>query len=149
MGDDAEALAALGYRVTAFDVSSSAIDWCRRRFGNSSVDYCVADLLKLPVAWRATFDFVLEIYTLQVLPLELRGAAAAEMARCVAPGGTLLLIARGREPREERGTMPWPLERDELAYFSQCGLEVTSFEDFFDDEDPPVRRFRVEYRRAP
>jgi SAM-dependent methyltransferase len=149
LGDDAEALAALGCRVTAFDVSASAIDWCRKRFPRTRVDYSVADVLNLPTAWHSTFDLVVEIYTLQVLPPELRQMAMAQMAQCVAPGGTLLLIARGREPTEERGTMPWPLDRDELAYFSQCGLEATSFEDFFDDEDPPVRRFRVEHRRAP
>ena len=28
-----------------------------------------------------------------------------------------------------------------------CGLEEVAFEDYVDDEDPPVRRFRVEYLR--
>ena len=82
-------------------------------FPQSRVDYCVADLLKLPEAWTAAFDFVVEIYTLQVLPVELRPAAMAQLARAVAPGGTLLVVARGRGAEEDRGTMPWPLERDE------------------------------------
>ena len=32
-------LARHGFRVTAFDVSASAIEWCRRRFPASPVDY--------------------------------------------------------------------------------------------------------------
>jgi SAM-dependent methyltransferase len=147
LGDDAEALAALGYRVTAFDVSGAAVAWCRQRFSASQVDYCVADLLKLPEAWTAAFDFVVEIYTLQVLPAELRPAAMAELARALAPGGTLLVVARGRGAEDDRGTMPWPLERDEIDVFRKLGLQTVAFEEFFDDETPPVRRFRVELRR--
>jgi SAM-dependent methyltransferase len=147
LGDDAEALAALGSRVTAFDVSPAAISWCRRRFPASSVDYCVADLLGLPTAWREAFDFVLEIYTLQVLPPRLRCTAMRQMAACVAPHGTLLVIARGRHSGDDRGTMPWPLAEDELAHFTSCGLELIRFEDYLDCEDPPVRRFRGEHHR--
>jgi len=147
LGDDAEELAALGFRVTAFDVSASAIEWCRKRFPNSRVEYVVADLLRPPSTWRHAFDFVFEAYTLQVLPGEVRPAASRAVADCVAPGGILLVIARGREPAEEPGTMPWPLVKTELMSLVDCGLEVVSFEDFFDRESPPVRRFRVEYSR--
>jgi hypothetical protein len=65
----------------------------------------------------------------------------------VLPGGELLVIARGREPSDPPGTMPWPLVRAELDGFRRAGLEETSFEDFMDAESPPVRRFRVHYRR--
>src|SRR5689334_6507239 len=44
LGDNAEALAAAGFRVTAFDISPSAIAWCRRRFPDSRVEYCTADV---------------------------------------------------------------------------------------------------------
>ena len=148
LGDDAEEFAALGFEVTAFDVSARAIEWCQQRFPMSRVDYCVANLLNPPAAWRKSFDFVVEIYTLQVLPVELRPAAAAHMAGFVAVGGTLLVVARGREPAEDSGAMPWPLVKGEFETFTRCGLETIAFDDYFDCEDPPVRRFRVEYRRA-
>jgi len=64
---------------------------------------------------------------------------------CVTPGGSLLVIARGREPNDDPGSMPWPLTRGDLKPFAQSGLKLTSFEDFFDEENPPVRRFRVQY----
>jgi SAM-dependent methyltransferase len=147
LGDDAESLQSLGYRVTAFDVSAAAIEWCRRRFAGSNVDYCVADLLRLPNAWRLAFDLVVEVYTLQVLPPELRRSAAAEIAACVRPGGSLVVIARGRELSEDRGAMPWPLSEDELEYFASEGLVRMEFEDFFDDEQPPVCRFRARFLR--
>lgn len=148
LGDDAEALAALGFQVTAFDVSQTCIEWCRRRFPDSRVDYRVADLLSPPPEWRRTFDFVLEIYTLQALPVELREAAIHSIGECVATEGTLLVIARGRDETEDSGNMPWPLTRSELDQFCRVGLTEMNFEDFKDAEDPPVRRFRIEYRRT-
>jgi hypothetical protein len=65
------------------------------------------------------------------------------------PGGLLLVIARGREPSDPEGQMPWPLTRAELSAFTAAGLEELSLEDLLDVEDsaePPVRRFRVLYR---
>jgi 2-polyprenyl-3-methyl-5-hydroxy-6-metoxy-1,4-benzoquinol methylase len=144
LGDDAEEMARRGLTVTAFDVAPTAIEWARRRFPDSPVDYAVADVLSPPAPWRGAFDFVLEAYTLQVLPPEQRPAAADAIAQMVAPGGTLLVIARGRDASEDEGAMPWPLTPDELrSYFA--ALTLVRFDDFLDDEDPPVRRLRVEY----
>ena len=146
LGDDAEELARLGYAVVAFDVSATAIAWCRRRFPGSSVDYQIADVLALPASWDRAFDLVVESYTLQVLPSEPRRRAIEAIRRCVAPGGVALVIARGRDPEDDPGQMPWPLTRSELGSFAQGGLSEVAFEDYFDGEQPPVRRFRVEYR---
>jgi SAM-dependent methyltransferase len=148
LGDDAEVLQTLGFQVTAFDISKTCMDWCRKRYPSSSVDYLTADLLSPRDTWRQAFDFVLEIYTLQVLPDSLRAAAIHRLAEFVAPGGTLMVIARGREPADDPGQMPWPLTRVELDEFNQAGLMTVQFEDFLDAEQPPVRRFRVEYSRS-
>ena len=147
LGDDAEWLAARGYRVTAFDVAARAIEWCRGRFPASLVDYHVADLLNPPPAWQAAFDLVIEIYTLQVLPNDLRTRASEALAGFVADGGTLLVIVRGRELSDNPGAMPWPLTLDDLTRFNRRGLETVAFEDFLDPHEPDVRRFRVEFRR--
>jgi SAM-dependent methyltransferase len=148
LGDDAEALAALGMRVTAFDISPTAIDWCRERHPQSSVNYQAADLIQPPNEWAAAFDFVFEAYTLQALPLDLRAQVTHNLAGFVAPGGTLLVVARARDNREPLGAMPWPLSPDDLALLTAAGLETVHFEDYLDAEDPPVRRFRVTYHRA-
>lgn len=147
LGDDAEELSRRGFDTTAFDISPTAISWCRRRFPRSSVSYAEADLLRPPDEWVKGFDFVLESYTLQVLPSELRDGAIRRVADFVAPGGTLLVITRGREPGEAEGTMPWPLTRQEMAVFKEAGLAELHFEDYLDDESPPVRRFRATYGR--
>ena len=146
-GDDAEQLAAWGFETTAFDVSPSAIRACRRRFPDSRVHYIAADILDPPKEWSGRFDFVLEVYTLQVLPPPLRPRAMRALAGLVKEGGTLLLIARGREENEGEGQMPWPLTRLELNEFAASGLREESFEDYFDQETPPVRRFRAVYAR--
>jgi SAM-dependent methyltransferase len=147
LGDNAEELARRGFEVVAFDVSKTAIEWCRQRFPESSVDYEVADLLALPLAWQRAMAFVLETYTIQVLQGDARKRAMDCIAGLVARGGTLLVIARGRDEADPPGQMPWPLLKSELDRFKQAGLEEVAYEDFVDDESPPVRRFLVEYRR--
>jgi hypothetical protein len=147
LGDDAEELARRGFDTIAFDISESAVSRSLARFPATSVSYVVADLFSAPKEWQGRFDFVLESYTLQVLPPELRTEAVRGIASFVAPGGTLLVIARGREPSEPEGNMPWPLTKEELSLFEIHGLDGMSFEDYMDREDPPVRRFRATYHR--
>jgi hypothetical protein len=60
----------------------------------------------------------------------------------VAPGGTLLVVARGRDPEEPEGDLPWPLTRAEIE---SVALPMASFDDYLDAEGR--RRFRVEWRR--
>jgi SAM-dependent methyltransferase len=144
LGDDAEELVRRGLTVTAFDVAPTAVEWARRRFPDSAVDYVVADVLAPPADWRGAFEFVLEAYTLQVLPPQSRPVAARAIAETLAPGGRLLVIARGRDAGEDEGAMPWPLTPDELRG-SFAALTLVAFDDFVDDEDPPVRRLRAEY----
>ncbi len=148
LGDDAEELAHRGFEVVAFDIAPTAIDWCQKRFPHSAVAYVVADVLDVPSAWQGSFDFVLEAYTLQVLPADVRSKAAACIAGLLAKDGTLLVICRGRSPEEHPGEMPWPLTKEELEVFTHAGLRQVQFEDYFDQEEPPTRRFRVEYQRA-
>ncbi len=148
LGDDSEYLATAGAIVTAFDVAPTAIDSCRDRFPNSSVDYQVRDLLQLPADWHEHFHFVAEIYTLQVLPTHLRQRSLSAIAQCVAPAGTLLVITRGRDDGDHEGDLPWPIAPSELALPAATPLGQTSFEDYLDREDPPVRRFRVRYDRS-
>jgi SAM-dependent methyltransferase len=137
-GDDAEALAALGWTVSALDIAPTAIEHCRKRFPGSAVEYTVADLFD---EQRERFALVVEIYTLQVLPAKLRAAAMHRLAALVEPGGRLVVISRGRDASEPEGEMPWPLTRDELVEVDGFPLSLDGFDDFADDEEPPVRRF--------
>jgi SAM-dependent methyltransferase len=145
LGDDAEELARRGFDTTAFDISPSAMDWCRIRFPASPVHYCIEDLFSPPENWGNTFDLVIESYTLQVLPSKLHHKAMKEIAGFLKPCGTLLVIARGRELDEPEGKMPWPLKKEDLNGFKSYGLSEVTFENYLDNEDPPVRRFRVVY----
>jgi SAM-dependent methyltransferase len=145
LGDDAEELASRGFDVVAFDVSETAIGWCKKRFPDSKVTYALADLFQLPPEWVGAFDLVLEAYTLQVLPPTTRARAIEGIASLAAPEGTLLVLCRGRDTTEEDGHMPWPLTRREVEQFRAFGMEQVSFEDYFDGETPPVRRFRAEF----
>ena len=146
LGDDAEELAKRGLTVTAFDIAPSAIAWCKNRFPKSGVEYLVADLLHPPNPWRGSFDFVFEAYTLQAMPPELRPRAMTSLRSVLRAAGELLVICRGRLNDEPPGELPWPLTRDELTQLTRdVGLSERTFEDFFDDEEPPVRRFRAVY----
>ncbi len=147
LGDDAEALAELGFVVTAFDIAPTAIAWARERFPDSRVRYLVADLFALPDAWQGAFDLVVEIYTLQSLPATIRPEGMDRVAALVAPGGDLLVICRGRDPQEPAQGPPYPLTRAELRRLEAAGLVEREALETMDNETPPVRRFRLRYRR--
>jgi SAM-dependent methyltransferase len=147
-GDDAAFLAEASARVTAFDVSPSAVARCRERFPDLDVDWVVADAGAPPREWLSAYDLVVEIFTLQVLPPEERQAAGLALGRCVAPGGRLFVYCRGREPEDPPGAMPWPLTTDEVHALAGDGFVMERFEDFLDDEEPPVRRLLAVLRRS-
>ncbi len=144
-GDDSELLSAAGLDVTAFDVAPSAIARCHARFPESNVRYEVADALNAPTLWQRGFDFVFEAYTVQVLTGEARRVCARSIGNFVAPGGTLLVVARSRRPGDPEGQMPWPLTRAELEAFAAPGLEMTQLEEVLEPGDPPVPRFVAEF----
>ncbi|MBK8021574.1 MAG: methyltransferase domain-containing protein [Chloroflexi bacterium] len=143
LGDDAEALSAHGYDVTAFDISAEAIRWCVQRFQDSRATYAAHDLFAMPAELRRRFDFVLESNTLQSLPWQLNASAVEHIAGTVAAQGMLMVLCLGRDPHEARRGIPWPQSRDELDQFVQHGLQERSFEDLRDDG---FRRFRAIYR---
>jgi SAM-dependent methyltransferase len=146
-GDDAELLAESGLAVTAFDIAPSAIARCRDRFPQSPVDYVVADALNPPDEWRAAFDFVFEAYTVQVLFGEARARCARAIGGTVAPGGTLLVVARSRRDGDPEGRMPWPLTRAELDEFGRPGPEPVRLDEILEQGNPPVPRFVAEFHR--
>jgi 2-polyprenyl-3-methyl-5-hydroxy-6-metoxy-1,4-benzoquinol methylase len=149
--DDPEFLAGLGCEVTAFDVSPTAVAEARRRFAGSPVTYEVADLLAPPRAWTGAFDLVAEIYTVQALYGKARAAAIASLPGLVAPGGTLLVIARAtdeQDPVRDPAVMPWPLSRRELEAIAGGVLTPRSIEKFLDEEVPPRLRWRAEFARG-
>ncbi len=145
LGDDAEALAQQGFDVTAFDISETAIAWCRQRFPNSSVNYHVCDLFACEGSWKKAFDFVFESRTVQSLPLKLRHATMGIVSEFVADEGTLLVVANRRETDAEPDGPPWPLSDSELKTFETCGLTEIR-RDFFDRNSRPT--VRVEYHRV-
>jgi SAM-dependent methyltransferase len=148
LGDDAEQLSSWGFKTMAFDISETAIQMARKRFPQSAVDYRVADLFQPPAEWDRKFDFVFEANTVQALPMEIRAQAMQRIAMFVRPGGKLLAIVRGREANEPEGELPWPLTRAEMNEFVRAGLTEESFEEYFDNEEPPARRFRGLYTRT-
>jgi SAM-dependent methyltransferase len=148
LGDDAEYLAQLGARVTAFDLAQTAIDWCHQRFPDSKVNYQVVDLFTAPLDWQVNFDLVVELYTIQALPANIRPTAIDCISNFVAPNGKLLVICRGRDPEDTCDKLPFPLTRSELTRFTTTGLTQVSFEDFIDTlESDLARRFRIVYER--
>jgi hypothetical protein len=115
------------------------------------VTFDVADLLAPPPAWAGAFDLVAELYTVQALYGEARAAAIAALPGLVAPGGTLLVIARAADeenPARDPAMMPWPLTRGELEAMAGTQLTARPAEKFLDDEDPPKLRWRAEFSRV-
>lgn len=147
LGDDARFLHDLGFNVTAFDISPTAIEWARRLHQETDIKFVIADLFNPPKEWFQAFEFVLEVYTIQPLPIEMRSKVIDAIANFVQFGGKLLVVTRGRENDEEPTELPWALSRKDLSRFEANNLKQIYFEEMFGDEEPPEKRFVVEYLR--
>ena len=147
LGDDAEWLSAAGFDVTAFDLSQSSIDWCRERFPNSAVNYCVGDLLEPEDAWSEAFDLVIEIHILQAIPDSIRDAAASNLPKFLNDGGHLFCIGRLLTERiPDEPSPPWPLSRVWLNGRFQI-LNQLSFSGFVNEETPTIDRYVAAWNR--
>jgi SAM-dependent methyltransferase len=146
LGDDAKFLDDLGFDVTAFDISANAIEWARKLHKDTDIQFEVGDLFQPHRGWLGAFQFVLEIYTIQPLPMELRSRAIDAVASFVADGGELVVVCRGRDDGEEVDQLPYPLSKEDLSQFERAGLEQVDFREVKDDIDDE-RRFVVHYRR--
>jgi SAM-dependent methyltransferase len=146
-GHDAEHLAELGFEVTAFDISPSAIKQVRTAHPGSKVDYQVADLLALPATWARGFDLVVEAMTVQSMPRSLRPGATAAVGSLVAPGGTLLVIGVYLPPDAslDEGP-PFLLTHEEVDAFAQEGLQSHGVVERQTREGEPPR-YRAEFTR--
>ena len=146
LGDDAEALAKLGFQVTAFDISTRAIAWCQERFPNSSVNYLVVDLLTLDAEWHRKFDLVFESQTIQALPVEMRSQVINCITPLVANRGTLLVMTRIRDNDSIPDGPPWALSDKELAEFIKLGLQEVRQDLLLSEAgEKKIKQVRIEY----
>ncbi|MBX3244439.1 MAG: class I SAM-dependent methyltransferase [Acidobacteria bacterium] len=149
LGDDAIFLHDLGFRVTAFDIAPTAIEWAKKLSEGRDIDYSVADLFKPDPQWPGAFDFVLEVYTIQPLPLEMRNDVIDAIAAFVKNDGELVIVTRGREDHEEPVELPWPVSRKELSRLETHGFKQTFFEEMPGGEDDlPIPRFVAVYTKG-
>lgn len=147
LGDDAKYLHDFGFKVTAFDISPTAIEWAKRLYGDNDIQFEVADLFEPFRGWLGAFDFVLEIYTIQPLPLAMRTQVIDAVAAFVAEKGKLVVVTRGREDDVEPGELPWPLSRKDLSRFETEGLRQTDFQIFPPENEGEPDRWVIEYER--
>ncbi|MEL6882677.1 MAG: class I SAM-dependent methyltransferase [Cyanobacteria bacterium J06607_10] len=146
LGDDAEALAAAGFEVTAFDISESAIAWAKKRFPNSAVHYIAADLFDLPEQWIGAFDLVFDFRTIQALPLSVRTEVIQNIAALGKKEGTVLVATYLRKDSEPAGeSAPWPLTMAELSEFEKSGLALVKQERFAKGDSRFRDRILIQY----
>jgi len=150
LGEDAELCARAGFDVVAFDLSPTAIAMCRELWPATRVRYAAADLLAPPLEWLAAFDLVVEIYTVQALPVDLRERAIERISAFVAAGGRLLVVTMGRADDALPRELPWPLSRAELDRFERHGLRRVALREVEDPETidgATVPRWLAEFAR--
>ncbi len=117
LGDDAIALELAGAKVTAIDISESAIAWCKKRFDGFETDFVVQDIFELPQDMLRSYDFVFEAFTIQSLPLKFRDKIITAISSLLAPKGKLLVVSNGKQEHESFDGPPWPLNINELKLF--------------------------------
>nr|WP_296777195.1 class I SAM-dependent methyltransferase [Rhodococcus sp. (in: high G+C Gram-positive bacteria)] len=97
-GDDARWLAAMGWTVTAADISSTALERAASLTEPADITWVHANYLKSPPPATA-FDLVAMHYF--ALPKADGPEAALGIAESVAPGGTLLVVNHAVVPGHE------------------------------------------------
>ena len=147
VGDDAEAMSAAGYEVTAFDIAPEAIRLCKNRYPGSRVNYRVEDLFNYPQEWAGSFDLVYECNTIQVLPGKYRIQARDAMVSLMAKDAHLLVSCRSRLKGQQEDDIPLPLDKDEIDGFKNCGLSEESFLSYVDTQTPGVPHFFACYKK--
>jgi len=145
VGDDAEAMAAFGYEVTAFDIAPTAIALCKNRYNQTNVHYLEADLFAYPEEWFEGFDLVYECNTIQVLPGKYRQQAMKAMVSLMAKDSTLLVSCRSRNKGELEDAIPLPLDKEEIDGFVYLGLKEENFLAYDDAQEIPVPHFFATY----
>jgi len=148
LGDDANYLNDLGFEVTAFDLSPTAIEWAKKLYDDDAIQFEVMNLFEPPRGWIGAFDFVLEIYTIQPLPIEMREDAIDAVARFVKDRGELVVVTRGREDDEPLDQVPWPLSRKDLSRFQVSGLQQKDFVVCPAENDGEPDRWVITYAKA-
>ena len=127
LGEDAAYLSELGWKVTAFDISPTAIRWASETYGNLDIEWRVEDLLKLPMEWQHRWDLVVEVHILQAIPEEVRVVAAPVLPSLLAPEGSLVSVGRVNNSGVKTTGPPWPLDREFILSIGG-DLENTSFD---------------------
>lgn len=148
LGDEARFLYDLNFDVTAFDVSEKAIEIAKKIHKDTNITFHTVDLFNPPMDWSKTFDLVIEVYTIQALPRELREETIKAISSFVATNGELVVVQRFRENDEDAGGLPWALSPEDLSKFGKNGLTQTSFSEYYGDEDEPIKRFVAVYKRS-
>lgn len=127
LGDDAIELETKGFKVTAFDVSESAIELCKKRFPASKVEFITADLLEGVSKWYKKFNLVLEIFTIQALPPKYEDKLIKNISDFVSDKGQLIVITEVQsEKRTYENGPPWLLNHDYIKAFERFGLKHVS-----------------------
>jgi SAM-dependent methyltransferase len=148
LGADAAYVASLGFETTGFDISETAISVARARYGDQGITFAVADLFDLPSAWAHSFDFVVEIFTVQALPDPPRAEAMAHVSRLVGPGGRLIAVEfRSDDSEAEVDGPPWPLTRAEIDAFGADRLDVVRVAALSDARWPGATFWLAEFTR--
>lgn len=110
-GYDALALAALGFQVSGNDISQVAIDHARSQAEKAGCDieYQQHDIA-MPMSYAdAQFDAVICNLTLHMFPVSIADDIAAEVYRCVKPGGLFMFHVNATEDLPYRSKLQPPV----------------------------------------
>ena len=147
LGEDAVFLEKMGWQVTAFDISKTAIQWASDRFSHTSVSWMVADLLNLPPELSGDFDLVLEVHILQAMPVEIREIASEKLAPLVSENGFLVCIGRYATGEDLAIGPPWPLSHSFIQSIGESLGEMDLKKIRLQSDDGSVLRYRAIWRR--
>jgi 2-polyprenyl-3-methyl-5-hydroxy-6-metoxy-1,4-benzoquinol methylase len=128
LGDNAIYLAQQGYRVTALDISPTALITAERRAADAGVDvrFAVADATRLD-GYDDVFDTVIDNGMFHCLSDDAKRSYAAAVHRATRPGATLLLGAFSDANLRHAGWRAAAVSEETLrGTLGDAGWDITS-----------------------
>ena len=148
LGDDAYALEEAGFKVTAIDISETAIDWAKERYDYTDINFQVQDIFALPSDMLGQYDFIFESRTIQSLALIHRNSIIKAISSLMSPKAKALVIANGKHEGEKFDGPPWPLTYNELRLFENHSCKELEFSIFESDNKTSKLKFRALYQKC-
>jgi 2-polyprenyl-3-methyl-5-hydroxy-6-metoxy-1,4-benzoquinol methylase len=123
-------------KVTAIDISSEAIEWCKENYGSRrNLEFIQASLIKLPFK-DSTFDCIVNLEVIEHVQKDIQEAFLKEARRVLKPNGILIISTPNKKVYTDQSGYNNP--------YHVCEFYPEEFKSFLNQEFSNIRMYNQE-----